>query len=79
MIHSYNFGFGNINYNTDDTNILVKGIGHHIIDTVKDTYQAHIQNKIIFQNDDNKNIFSKNIIYDPLNNLNEELNVFVIN
>jgi hypothetical protein len=55
MINSYSFG--NINYNGDDTNILVKGIRHHIIDTVKNTYQAHIQNKIVFQNDYNKKYF----------------------
>lgn len=80
MINSYSFGFGNINYTTDDTNILVKGVGHHIIDTVKDTYQAHIQNKIVFQNDYNKKYFvGQKILYtDPLNNLNEELNIFVI-
>ena len=78
MINSYSFGFGNINYTVDDTNILVKGIGHHIIDTVKDTYEAHIQNKIVFQNDYNKKYFIGQKILYTNSNINEELNIFVI-
>ena len=70
------FGFPDYRYCKDDEFILVKGIGH--IQTLEKYGQSHIVSRNIFEEKYDKNKYIGQKILKTSENLNEELNVFIV-
>lgn len=76
MNNNIKFSFPNYHYSNDDDFILVKGIGH--LQSTEKYGQAHIVSRQIFEENYDKTKYIGQKILRTTENVNEELNVFVI-